>query len=250
MPIFELRNVSFRYPDGVSGLCGVSLAVHQGERLGVVGPNGSGKSTLLKVLAGLYFPQEGEVLFSGEPLSESRLREKNFRENFRRRVAVLFQNPDSQILFTTVWREILFGPEQLKVDSQKAQEKAQALLQFFHIEHLKERHPFRLSGGEKKKVILASLLILEPETLLLDEPTDNLDPRSAAELTSYLAKLPQPKTMLLATHDLKLVSRVCTRVYLLSEEKRIATEGRPRQILRNRDLLYELNLVGKEDGIP
>lgn len=246
MRIFELKDMTFHYPDGTPGVCGVSLFLNQGERLGLVGPNGSGKSTLLKILAGLYFPQEGEVLYTGEVLSEEKLKEKAFRESFRRRVAILFQNPESQILFPTVWQEILFGPEQLRVDRQEAKDRASAILSFFHIEHLKDRHPYKLSGGEKKKVILASLLILEPEILLLDEPTDNLDPRSASELTSYLSRLPSSKTILLSTHDLRLVSRLCTRVYLLSEDKKVVAEASPQELLNDRELLVKLNLAESE----
>ncbi|MDI6868084.1 MAG: ABC transporter ATP-binding protein [Coprothermobacterota bacterium] len=243
MRIFELHNISFQYPDGTPGLSGVSLFLNQGECLGVVGPNGSGKSTLLKILAGLYFPQEGEILYMGERLSEERFKEKPFRESFRRKVAILFQNPESQILFPTVWQEVLFGPEQLKMDQKEAENRATAILRFFHIAHLKERHPYKLSGGEKKKVILASLLILDPEILLLDEPTDNLDPRSASELTSYLSGLSSAKTILLSTHDLNLVSKICSRVYLLSEEKKVAAEGRPEGLLKDKGLLEKLNLA-------
>jgi cobalt/nickel transport system ATP-binding protein len=247
MRIFELKDVSFRYPDGTPGLSHVSLFLNQGECLGIVGPNGSGKSTLLKILAGLYFPQEGEALYLGEALSENRFKEKSFRENFRRKVSILFQNPESQILFPTVWQEILFGPQQLKMEQKEAEEKGKAMLRFFHIEHLRERHPYKLSGGEKKKVILASLLVLEPEVLLLDEPTDNLDPRSASELTAYLAGLSSSKTILLSTHDLSLVSKICSRAYLLSEEKTIKAEGKPQELFKDKKLLEELNLAEVEE---
>lgn len=246
MRIFELKDVSFHYPDGTLGISHVSLVLNQGECLGIVGPNGSGKSTLLKILAGLYFPQEGEVLYLDQALSEDKLKEKSFRESFRRQVSILFQNPESQILFPTVWQEITFGPQQLKMDQKEIVEKGWAMLRFFHIEHLKERHPYKLSGGEKKKVILASLLVLEPEILLLDEPTDNLDPRSASELTSYLAGLSSLKTILLSTHDLSLVSKICSRIYLLSEEKTVRAEGKPQELLKDRKLLEELNLAEVE----
>ncbi|MCR4428266.1 MAG: energy-coupling factor ABC transporter ATP-binding protein [Caldiserica bacterium] len=243
MPIFEVRGVSFCYPDGTPGLNDVSLYISQGECLGVVGPNGSGKSTLLKILAGLYFPQKGEVLFSGERLTEERLREKSFRENFRRKVSILFQNPESQILFPTVWEEVQFGLLQMRIPPEEAQKKSKEMLEFLHIEDLKERHPYKLSGGEKKKVILASLLALDPEVLLLDEPTDNLDPRSASELTAYISKLSQRKTVLISTHNLNLVEKVCSRVYLLSEEKRVEAEGEPGELFRDRGLLERLNLI-------
>lgn len=247
MRIFELQEVSFFYPDGTPGLKEVSLFLNEGECLGVVGPNGSGKSTLLKVLGGLYFPQKGKTLFMGELLSEDKLREKPFRENFRKKVSILFQNPESQILFPTVLEEVQFGLLQIKVPPEEALKKSEEMLQFFHIEKLKDHHPFKLSGGEKKKVILASLLAIDPDVLLLDEPTDNLDPRSASELTSYISRLSEKKTVLISTHNLTLVEKVCSRVYLLSEEKRVEMEGRPGELFRNKGLLKRLNLCERED---
>ncbi len=243
MRIFELQEVSFFYPDGTVGLKEVSLFLNEGECLGVVGPNGSGKSTLLKILAGLYYPQKGKTFFQGEILSEERLREKSFREYFRKKVSILFQNPESQILFPTVMEEVQFGLLQMKVPPDEALKRSEEMLEFFHIEKLKDRHPYRLSGGEKKKVILASLLALDPEVLLLDEPTDNLDPRSASELTSYISRLSEKKTILISTHNLNLVEKVCSRVYLLSEEKRVEAEGRPQDLFGDRGLLERLNLI-------
>ncbi len=249
MRIFELKDVSFHYPDGTSGLSGVSLHLDRGECLGIVGPNGAGKSTLLKILAGLYFPQKGGVLFMEGTLSEEKLKQKLFRENFRRRLSILFQNPESQILFPTVQEEIFFGPQQLKMDARETEKRADAMLRLLHIEHLKERHPYKLSGGEKKKVMLASLLVLDPEILLLDEPTANLDPRSSCEFTSYLAALSPSKTMLVSTHDLRLISRLCHRIYLLSEEKKIVAEGVPQKLLREREVLVRLNLLENNQAL-
>lgn len=173
-PAFEIRNILYRY-NQVTALKDLSLRVNQRERVALLGANGSGKSTLLRVLAGLYFPERGEVRFHGEPLTEQRLQTDAFSLQFRRRVGLVFQNPDVQLFNPSVFEEIAFGPLQLRWPKEQIRRRVEEFMELMGIAHLKDRPPHRLSGGEKKRVALASVLILDPEVLLLDEPTAALD---------------------------------------------------------------------------
>ncbi len=177
IPIFEVRDVTYRYPE-VTALDGLNLTVMPGERIALLGANGSGKSTLLSILDGLYFPQKGTVAFRGEPLTESRLQTQEIEFDLRRRVGLIFQNPDVQLFNPTVFDEIAFGPLQLRWPREQILLRVTEMLEQMEITHLKDRSPHHLSTGEKKRVALASVLILDPEVLLLDEPTAALDPKS------------------------------------------------------------------------
>src|SRR5215471_20901833 len=175
--LFELRDLSFSY-DGIPALRGLSLEIAQGERVALVGANGSGKSTLLRLFDGLCFPAQGKICFEGGPFTSERLQSDAFALPFRRRVALVFQNPDVQLFNPSVFDEVAFAPLQLQWPKEKVLAKIEATLQLMGIAHLRDRPPYRLSGGEKKRVALASVLVLDPDVLLLDEPTATLDPRS------------------------------------------------------------------------
>jgi len=184
------------------------------------------------------------VRFDGRELSEKALRQPAFHAEFRRRTGMIFQNPDSQLFNPTVWDELLFGPGQAGVPEGAAREKAAEMLCFFRIEKLKDRHPYHLSGGEKKKVLLAAVLMTDPDALLLDEPTANLDPRSGAELADYLTELNRRgKTIVMATHDMHALCQAAESLTVLSEEGAVLARGGTHEILENRPLLEEANLV-------
>ena len=168
-PIFEVRDATYRYHE-VTALDGLNLTVMPGQRIVLLGANGSGKSTLLSMLDGLCFPEKGSVTFQGEPLAEDRLRGQ-VEFDFRRRVALVFQNPDVQLFNPTVFDEVAFGPLQLRWTKEQIRLRVSEILEQLEIAHLKDRSPHHLSTGEKKRVALASVLILDPEVLLLDEPT-------------------------------------------------------------------------------
>ena len=184
-PAFELQDVGYAYQE-VAALDGLSLVIARGQRVVLLGANGSGKSTLLRLLDGLYFPDRGVLEAFGEPLTEARLADEAINFAFRRRVGLVFQNPDVQLFNPTVFDELAFGPLQLGWPSARIRERIEAMLARFAIGHLKDRAPHRLSGGEKKRVALASVLILEPDVLLLDEPTAALDPESQSEVIRFL----------------------------------------------------------------
>ncbi|MEI8341532.1 MAG: ABC transporter ATP-binding protein, partial [Verrucomicrobiota bacterium] len=183
--IFELSALMFRYPE-TTAIDGVTLTISGKERIAVLGANGSGKSTLLRLLAGLSFSTGGSAVFCGEPLTEARFADETFSRGFRRRVGMVFQNSDVQLFNPTVFDEVAFGPLQLGWSKPEILGKVDEQLNALDIFHLKHRSPHRLSGGEKKRVALASVLVLDPDVLLVDEPTASLDPKSQGHVIDFL----------------------------------------------------------------
>jgi cobalt/nickel transport system ATP-binding protein len=227
----------------VTALDGVSLAVDRGKRVALLGANGSGKSTLLRLLDGLYFPDSGAIWFHGQPLGRERLEDDRFAFDFRRRVGLVFQNPDVQLFNPTVFDEVAFAPLQLRCPKDEIVRRVAAALDLMEIAHLKHRPPHRLSGGEKKRVALASVLVLDPEVLLLDEPAAALDPRSQSQIIDLLIGWGDgSKTVITATHDLGLVEDIADYCYLL-QQGRLVAEGTPDDLLRDQALLERANLI-------
>ncbi|TPW26661.1 energy-coupling factor ABC transporter ATP-binding protein [Pararhizobium mangrovi] len=241
-PLFELDGVSYAYRN-TPGLDGLDLTVRSGERLALVGANGSGKSTLLKLLAGLIFADHGSVRAFDEALDEDLFADEDRAIAFRRRVGLVFQNPDIQLFSPTVFDELAFGPLQLGWPPEEIRSQITATLERFEIAHLGDRAPHRLSGGEKKRVALACVLISEPQVLLLDEPTAALDPQSADAVVAFLqAERSQDRTIVLATHDLDRIEAVADRVVVLDHGKIVAS-GSPGAILDDTALLARSRLL-------
>jgi len=241
--VFDIQEIAFDY-EGIPAICGLSLQVEQGERIALVGANGSGKSTLLRILDALYFPGSGSISFHESPLTQNRFHQDgDFFLNFRRRVALVFQNPDVQLFNPTVFDEVAYGPLQLRWSKEDIVRRVGETLESMAISHLKDRPPYRLSGGEKKRVALASVLVLDPEVLLLDEPTSTLDPRSQSQLIDLIQQWRgTAKTVITATHQLELVEDIADRVIVL-ESGRIIAAGTPPEILANSELLLKANLI-------
>jgi cobalt/nickel transport system ATP-binding protein len=241
-PVFDLRDVTYRYHD-VTALDGLNLTITAGQRIALLGANGSGKSTLLSILDGLSFPQSGSVTFRGEALTESRLQTQEVEFDFRRRVALVFQNPDVQLFNPTVFDEVAFGPLQLRWSRGEILRRVSETLEQLDIAHLKSRAPHHLSTGEKKRVALASVLILDPEVLLLDEPTAALDPKSESQMIDFLVSCSGGrKTVVTATHDLDLVEDIADCCHVFQRGKIVAT-GTPAEILNDNELLLSTNLI-------
>jgi cobalt/nickel transport system ATP-binding protein len=241
--VFQLENVVYRYESAVTALRGVSLVLAAGARVAILGANGSGKSTLLRILGGLYFAQTGSVKAFGESLTEDRLQDEEFAFTFRRKVGLVFQNSDAQLFSATVFDELAFGPLQLQWPKEEIRLRVAEALAKFDITHLKERPPHRLSGGEKKRVALASVLVMNPEVVLLDEPTAGLDPRSRGQLLDVLADgRCGPRTIVTATHDLDAVAEIADHCLVLHQGELVAT-GTPAAVLGDQDLLGRTCLV-------
>ena len=241
--VFELQDVVYRYDSAVTALNGISLNLPAGASVALLGANGSGKSTLLRVLDGLYFPQTGSIKAFGEPLTEERLQDDAFAFAFRRRVGLVFQNPDVQLFSATVFDELAFGPLQLRWPKEDIRHRVTEVLEMFAIAHLKDRPPHRLSGGEKKRVAIASALILDPEVVLLDEPTAGLDPRSRGQILDILHSWRGgPKTVVTATHDIEMAAQIANQCVVLHLGN-IAAAGTPVVILSDEDLLRKTSLT-------
>ena len=242
--LFELADVEFHYSDGTPALESITLSIEMGDRIAILGANGSGKSTLLRILNGLLFPDKGKVQFDGEELSERSLATPEFNQRFRQAVGFVFQNADAQLFNATVYEEVAFGPGQLGLKEDEVRKRTDDVLNFLGIHHLAERPPFRLSGGEKRKVAIASILSMNPEVLIFDEPFLGLDPRSQSWLVHTLKQLQSAgKTTIIATHTLDIVSQVANEVVVLSEAHQFIEKGPVAQILGNQDLLVKANLA-------
>jgi cobalt/nickel transport system ATP-binding protein len=240
--MFEVDNVNYSYRE-IKALDNLSLTIPRGVRVALLGANGSGKSTLLRILDGLYFPDSGRVNFCGEALSEERLFDEEFAFQFRRRVGFVFQNSDAQLFCPTVFDELAFGPLQLRWPKDRIRERVKETLERMEITHLKDRAPHHLSGGEKKRVALASVIILDPEVLLLDEPTMALDPRSQSHLIDLLVNWGDSgKTIVTATHDLQIVEDIADHAYVF-QRGQVVAEGPPDQLLRDDKLLKATDLI-------
>jgi cobalt/nickel transport system ATP-binding protein len=240
--VFEVRNLTYRY-DAVTALDNVSLNIEAGKRVALLGANGSGKSTLLRLLDVLYVPASGSISFDGQSLDPARFDDDQFAFDFRRRVGLVFQNPDVQLFNPTVFDEIAFAPLQLRWPKDEILARVDQMLDMLEIRHLRNRPPHRLSGGEKKRVAIASVLVLDPEVLLLDEPTAALDPRSQSQIIDLLIGWGDGrKTVITATHDLGLVEDIADYCFVLQSGK-IAAEGSPGMVLHDTTLLAKANLV-------
>ena len=241
MALFDVMSVSFRYGTR-EALHQIDLRVDAGERVALLGSNGSGKSTLLRLLDGLYMPSSGTIHFDGEPLTESRLSDPKTSIAFRRRVGLLFQDPDVQLFNATVFDEVAFGPLQLGWTRDQVIASVEEALNLLDIAEVRDRAPYHLSGGEKKRVALASVFVLKPEVLLLDEPAAALDPRSHRQLVDFLQILPPVTTLITATHDLTTVQEIARTCCVLNEG-RVLTHGSAAAVLNDGALLREANII-------
>jgi cobalt/nickel transport system ATP-binding protein len=207
----DIQHLSYSYPDGTVALRDLSLSIRANERVAIVGANGSGKSTLLQHLNGILLPQTGELVV-GEMLITPRT-----LKAIRNFVGLVFQNPEDQIFMPTVWEDVAFGLMNQGIRGEALQRRVHHALHAVGLdpEHFAARLASNLSGGEKKRVAIAGVLVMQPQVLVLDEPTAQLDPRSRRQLIHLLQNL--PLTQLIATHDLDLAIELCSRIVLLSQ---------------------------------
>jgi cobalt/nickel transport system ATP-binding protein len=242
--VFEVRNLGYDYPGNIAALREINFSIRAGEIMALVGANGSGKSTLLKLLDGLIFASKGELRAFGTVLSEKVLDAGPFAREFRSKVGFVFQDPDAQLFSPSVWDEVTFGPLQLEIGKDEVRSRCEEALKLLNIEHLKERPPYLLSGGEKKKVSLASVLSVHPQVLLLDEPTTGLDPWSQGALIDFLLKWTnKDRALVFSTQDLDLVEELATRVLVIGSEHKIVADDGPEALLSDRDFLLKANLI-------
>ena len=231
--IIRLNNVTYAYPDGRRALDGINLTIRKGESVALIGPNGAGKSTLLLHLNGIL-PGEGRVAVNGEVITEDNVVE------VRRTVGLVFQNPDDQLFSSTVFEDVAFGPLNLGWPEDRITGAVAEALEKVGLTGFAERAPHHLSFGERKRVAIASVIVMDPAVIVMDEPGSNLDPRGKWRLIDLLRSL--PVTRIIATHDLELVEALCGRVVIM-DSGRIAADGPTEEILRNTSLLAAHGLV-------
>ncbi len=227
-PVLDLQSVAFAYPDGHQALFGVDLQVQRGERVAVLGPNGAGKTTLVLHLNGILQPGAGTVSVSGMPVVRDNLAE------IRRRVGIVFQDPDDQLFMGSVRDDVAFGPRNLGVRGAELDRQVMDALDMVGMADFADRPPHHLSFGQRRRVAVATVLVMEPEIIVLDEPSSNLDPASRRELADILTGL--EVTLMMVTHDLPYALQLCPRAIVLSDGI-VAAQGSTFDILTDDALM-------------
>lgn len=229
----ECRKVCFSYPDGNRALENISFRITHGESVGIVGANGAGKSTLLGLLLGLNMPSSGEINVGDIPMTKKTL------PLIRQRMGLVFQNPDDQLFMNRVYDDVAFGPRSMKLDENEVERRVREAMETTGIWHLKDKAPYRLSGGEKKRAAIAAVLSMEPDILVMDEPTAELDPRGRRRIINLLKGFTH--TRIIASHDMDLIWDLCQRTIVISHGT-ILADGDTKEILSNKDLLEKAGL--------
>jgi cobalt/nickel transport system ATP-binding protein len=227
-PALEVEGVAFAYPDGHQALFGVGFTVARGERVALLGPNGAGKTTLVLLLNGVLAAGAGQVRVAGLPVAKQHLKE------VRRRVGIVFQDPDDQLFMPTVAEDVAFGPSNLGLRGAELETRVKAALAAVGMQEHAERPPHHLSFGQRRRVAVATVLAMEPEVLVLDEPSSNLDPASRRELADILLAL--DVTILMVTHDLPYALQLCPRALVMNGGV-IAADGPTGELLADTELL-------------
>lgn len=237
MHLIETRDLCYTYPRDVPALDRVNFIAPRNARIAVIGSNGAGKSTLFKHFNGIFRPTSGSVLIHGEPITKENIRE------VRKFVGLVFQYPDDQIFSPTVEQDVAFGPTNLGLDEETVHHRVHEALKIVGIEHLAHRVPHHLSGGEKKRVAIAGVIAMEPQVLVLDEPTAGLDPQGVCDLNTFINSLPEKygMTVVFSTHDVALVPEIADYLYVM-HKGRIVAEGTIDHIFMQPEMLKSYRL--------
>jgi len=237
MHLIETRDLCYTYPGNVTALHHVNFIAPRKARIAVIGSNGAGKSTLFKHFNGIFKPTSGSVLVQGEPITKENIR------NVRKFVGIVFQNPDDQIFSPTVEQDVAFGPTNLGLDEETVQHRVEEALRIVGIEHLANRVPHHLSGGEKKRVAIAGVVAMEPQVLVLDEPTAGLDPQGVRDFNNFCNSLSQKYglTVIFSTHDVSLVPEIADYVYVMNKGTVVAS-GTIEEIFVQMEMLRSVRL--------
>lgn len=233
--VLALKQVAFAYPDGHQALFGVDLSIKRGERVALLGPNGAGKTTLVMHLNGILQAGHGEVVVAGLKVDSG----KETLKEIRRRVGIVFQDPDDQLFMPTVFEDVAFGPKNLGLSASEIETLVDKALSDVGMLEFKDRAPHHLSFGQRRRVALATVLVMQPEILILDEPSSNLDPASRRELSEILQRL--DITLLMVTHDLPYALELCERSLILSGGV-IAADGKTLDVLTDDVLMRKHRL--------
>jgi cobalt/nickel transport system ATP-binding protein len=240
--MIELKNVCFSYKEA-EALKDINIKISKGEAVALIGPNGSGKSSFLKLINAVVYPEKGSFLFNGEEINLNKMEDTVFSKGFHQKMGFIFQNSDTQLFCPIVYEEIAFGPVQMGLPPLEVDKRVNDCLKLLDIEHLKHRIPYNLSGGEKKKVAIASVLSMNPDVLILDEPMNGLDPKTKRFLRELIIKLNRSgKTVICSTHDFEYVEGIFNRAVVFSEEHKIVRDSVYEDVIRDEEFLRKFNI--------
>ena len=231
--IIEATDLEYAYPDGTPALRGVSFRIEHGESVGIVGANGAGKSTLLLHLNGCLLATKGSVRIGDFPVTKGTV------PHVRRSVGTIFQDPNDQLFMPTVEEDVAFGPRNLSLPPEEVERRVREALESVNALPLRSRPPYKLSGGEKRSVAIATVLAMSPDVLVMDEPTAGLDPRARRKLIELLREFLHTK--IIASHDLDMILDVCSRAIVL-HEGRVVADGPASALLADEELLAKSGL--------
>lgn len=241
--MIEIKDVYYSYSN-MNALRNINLQINKGEAVALMGANGCGKSTLLKMINGIISPDSGSYQFNDEEITYKKLQNNKFAKLLHQKIGFVFQNSDTQLFCSNVYDEIAFGPRQMGMNETETDSRVNDCLDLLNIQELRNRTPYHLSGGEKRKVAIACVLSLNPEVLVLDEPMNGLDPKTQRWLVEFLEKLNKAgKTLITSTHNLELVQEISTRSVLFDETHTIVADMPTDKLLEDIELLKKVNLV-------
>lgn len=241
--MIKLENISFTYKNKIA-LDNVNVHIKEGESIAVIGPNGSGKSTFLKLLNAIIFPNKGKYIFDENEINENALKDNEYLKLFHKKLGFVFQNSDAQLFCSTVFEEIAFGLMQMNLPEEEVAKRTKDCLNLLNIDKLKDEHPYNLSGGEKKRVAIASVLAMNPEVITLDEPMNGIDPKGKRFLRDLFVALNKSgKTIICATHDFEYIEGVFNRAIVFSEEHKVIRDDKYENIIRDEEFLKRYNII-------
>ncbi|MCY6484606.1 ABC transporter ATP-binding protein [Clostridium aestuarii] len=240
--MIEVKNVTYSYKER-NALKNISININEGESVALIGPNGSGKSTFLKLLNGIVFHKKGEYIFDGEKITEQKLNNNIFSKLFHKKIGFVFQNSDTQLFCSTVYEEIAFGLRQMGFSQEEVNKRVYDCLELLNIEKLKHEAPYNLSGGEKKKVAIASILSINPEVITLDEPMNGIDPKGKKFLRELMKKLnASGKTLICSTHDFEYIKGIFKRAIVFSQDHEIIRDDEYEKVIQDEEFLIRNNI--------
>lgn len=241
--MIKLENNSFTYKNKVA-LDNVNVHIKEGESIAIIGPNGSGKSTFLKLLNAIIFSSKGKYTFDNTEINEHTLKDTKLLKLFHKRLGFVFQNSDAQLFCSTVFEELAFGLMQMELTEEAVNKRVRDCLNLLNIDKLKDEHPYNLSGGEKKRVAIASVLAMNPEVITLDEPMNGIDPKGKRFLKELLIDLNKcGKTIICATHDFEYIEGIFHRAIVFSEDHKIIRDDKYENIINDQDFLRKYNII-------
>ena len=242
--LIQMKNIYYSYDSGDLALKNVNVQINCGESVAFIGPNGSGKSTLMKLINGLVTPSSGSYSFEGTEITSKKLENNIFLKSFHKKIGFVFQNSEVQLFCSNVYDEIAFGIRQMNMPEEEVSKRVEDILKLLKVEDLKHRQPYHLSGGEKRKIAIASVLVMNPEVLVFDEPMNGLDPESKRFLKELMITLNKAgKTILCSTHDFEYVKDVFKRAIVFSKDHTIIRDDDYKEVMEDEEFLFNNNII-------